>query len=100
MPWKSNIAIDCIAGSTIVSADVIEWKAISAKNIGRIIIAGVGWLAWDSSYVLYLPDWEYGRGFVSDLATAPPFTMYAGQFLIQDSASILSSCPHSNITWD
>ena len=99
LPWKSLVTIKCLSGTGVVGANQIEWLGIESRNIGRIVVAGTGWVAWDSSYVLYLPDWEYARGFVQTLDTAPSFNMQVTNFYLDGLGSILSSCPTSTLYW-
>jgi len=87
------------AGLGVVGADYIDWFGFDVGAQGVLVLAGTGWVAWDSSYLLYAPEWTYKRGFVSTLSAAPPFTMHATYFNIDGSGSVLAACPQSNLTW-
>jgi hypothetical protein len=99
LPWKSVVTINCMSGIGVVGANEIEWFSIQSREVGRMVLAGTGWVAWDSSYLLYQPDWVYGRGFVQTLDTAPSFLMTSTNFYLDGLGSVLSSCPGSNLIW-
>jgi hypothetical protein len=86
-------------GIAVVAADRIDWLDLQVRGSARLIAAGTGWASWDSSYLLYSPDWTQRRGLNSMLDAAPGFNMQVGSVLIQDTGSVLSSCPSSNMTW-
>ena len=94
LPYISSVTIatDFIAIG-IVSADSIDWIGFSCRGNSKLIIAGTGWLGWDSSYLLYSPDWVYRRGFSTALDIAPSFTMKSSNFYISEFGNVLSSCP-------
>jgi len=98
-PPRSHCQIVVKKGTAVVSADSIDWLSIQISGSARLVAAGSGWTSWDSSYLIYAPDWTQHRGLDFMLDTAPGFNMHVGSVLIQDMGSVLSSCPSSNMTW-
>jgi hypothetical protein len=100
LPPKSDVLISSAAlGIGIVAADKIEWGGIAVDGVGTLIAAGTGWASWDAATVLFGPSWWDVRGYVTMLETAPPFDMIVGNFRLAGFGSILTACPHSNMTW-
>lgn len=99
-PPRSSCQIIVVEeGIAVVAADRIDWIDMQIRGSARLIAAGTGWASWESSYLLYAPDWTQRRGLNSMLDAAPGFNMQVGSVLIQDKGSVLSSCPSSNMTW-
>jgi hypothetical protein len=99
-PPRSSCQIIVVEeGIAVVAADRIDWIDMQIRGSARLIAAGTGWDSWESSYLLYAPDWTQRRGLNSMLDAAPGFNMQVGSVLIQDKGSVLSSCPSSNMTW-
>jgi len=99
LPPVSALTLAVTAGVGVAAADTLTWYGLSVGGVGRMIIAGTGWLAWDASDLLYTPDWTYEREF-SYLDFAPPFSLSSTYFDIGGNGAFLASCPHSNISWD
>jgi len=99
LPRRSCQIIVVEEGIAVVAADRIDWIDMQIRGSARLIAAGTGWASWESSYLLYAPDWTQRRGLNSMLDAAPGFNMQVGSVLIQDKGSVLSSCPSSNMTW-
>lgn len=100
LPPKSDVLISSASlGQGIVGADKIEWGGIAVDGVGTIICAGTGWASWDAATVLFGPAWWDVRGKVTMLETAPAFDMVVGDFKMAGLGSILTACPHSNMTW-
>jgi hypothetical protein len=78
---------------------VITWTSFSVDIVGRLVLTGTGWEAWDSALVLFLPPWAEGRGLLSILDNAPAFSMSAASFSVNDQASVLTASPASTMVW-
>jgi hypothetical protein len=57
----SALTLAVTAGVGVAAADTLTWYGMSVGGVGRMIIAGTGWVAWDASYLLYTPEWTYKR---------------------------------------
>lgn len=80
--------------------DIIRWYGFRAGGVGSLIFSGRGWSGWDSTYLLYAPVWTEKRAILTVLNRAPAFDMSAEYFLLDGVGTVLSSCPHSNLTWN
>ena len=98
-PPVSACTLAVTHGTGVGASDLIDWTSVAVNGDGRLVLAGTSWDSWDSSYLLYAPEWTTGRGFIKTLATAPPFNMFAQNVLVGGSGSVLSSCTKSNMTW-
>ena len=99
LPPLSSCTLAVTAGTGVVASDRIAWSSISVTGTGRLIMAGTGWSAWDSSYALYEPEWFTARGRVADLTSAPAFNMTVQSFYLSGMGSVLSSCVNSTMSW-
>lgn len=99
LPPVSNVVIATQStGTGVVAADDISWEGLRSQDDGRLVLAGTGWTAWDSSFLLYAPEWTYGRRILSKLDYAPQFNMFANTFFVDGLGHVLASCPGSNLT--
>lgn len=98
-PVTNECTMAVKAGTGVVASDVIDWTALSITGMGRLVAAGTGWDAWDSTYALYGPEWATKRGEIKALGSASPFDMTVQRFYLDGLGSMLASCPRSNISW-
>lgn len=98
LPPVLSVPLVVMGGSAIVSANLIDWLSVSAVHLGRFVAAGKGWIGWDSADVLFGPQWTDERGLVKELNSAPGFNMFAEYVAVQGQGSLLTVCPHSNLT--
>ena len=80
LPPICRVPIVATAGSGIVAADIISWLSLSVKGTGTLVMAGTGWIGWDSAVVLFAPPWTTERGMVKELNQAPPFQVLEIEF--------------------
>jgi hypothetical protein len=99
LPQKSNLVISATAGTGVTCSDQIDWKGLATDGVGKLIFGGTGWVAWDSTILLFRPDWEVARGLITRLEAAPAFNMFAETFSLKGLGSVFTACPHSNMTW-
>ena len=97
LPPDCTVAIKATGGRAIVAANIITWKSLNISAVGKLVVAGTGWLAWDSSSMLYLPEWTDQRA-VSALNNAPPAQMSVTDFSVGGYSSFLISCPSTNVS--
>ena len=93
------VEIRVINGKGIVAADEASWYKLSTDGYGTLLLAGSGWLAWDSAELLFRPSWEQRRGLISSLEKAPEFTMTSTYFSIGGHSSVYTTCINSTMTW-
>lgn len=99
LPPVTNIRILANSGTGIAAADIIDWKSLETAGVGNFIFTGTGWIAWDSSVLLFRPSWEEDRGILSYLLEALPFNMHVNEFHLSGQGSIMTASPGSNLTW-
>lgn len=88
-------------GTAVVTADTIDWLRMEAAGAGRLVLGGTGWWAWDSTYLLYAPEWTTQRGLVRELdRLSKPFSMtVVGGVGLSQLSQVLIAVPNSNVTW-
>jgi hypothetical protein len=95
----SNVPVVIKSGITTVSASVIEWRSLDISNVGTLVIAGTGWDGWDSSYLLFSPEWTDRRGIVSVLSLAPAANMSCQEFSVTDNGRVVTTGPGTQMFW-
>ena len=95
----SNVGVSILSGTGIVAASVIQWSSLDVANIGKLIISGTGWAGWDSSYLLFSPNWNDQRGLFSYLSNAPPAIMSAQYFSVTDGGRVVTTGPGTKMYW-
>jgi hypothetical protein len=96
---NTNVAVVIRAGNVVVSADDMNWFSLAVTGTGYLNLAGTGWAGWDSSYLLFAPDWEDRRGLVSVLSKAPVFKMSCGDVMVSGGGRIFTSGPGAQLFW-
>lgn len=100
LPPLATVKISITSGKGVVTADTVAWTALEAKGVGKIIIGGAGWPGWDSSHLLFDPEWTDRRGLVKSLRNAPPCNLTSNQFLVDGFGSVLTAGPGSYLIWN
>lgn len=90
-----------VAGTAtgIVAADVVAWYALQAKDVGQLVVTGLGWEGWDSALLLYAPSWTDERGLTDYLRSAPTAQLTASSFYLDGMGSVLVAAPNASMTW-